>query len=32
MSFDDFAEIGLNAWNFIGNKPVRLHRYKACID
>ena len=32
MSFDDFVEIGLNAWNFIGNKPTRLYRYRARVD
>ena len=32
MPFDDFVEIGLNAWNFIGNKPVRLYRYRTCIN
>ena len=32
MSFDDFVEIGLNAWNFIGNKPTRLYRHRACVD
>lgn len=32
MSEDEFAELGLNAWNFIGNKTVKLHRYSAQID
>lgn len=32
MVFDDFVEIGLNAWNFIGNKPTRLYRQRACVD
>lgn len=32
MSFDDFVEIGLNAWNFIGNKPTRLYRHRASVD
>lgn len=27
MNPDDFAEIGLNAWNFIGNKNVRIYQY-----
>lgn len=27
MNPDDFAEIGLNAWNFIGNKNVRMYQY-----
>jgi hypothetical protein len=26
---DDFAEIGLNAWNFIGNKNTRLYKYSV---
>lgn len=32
LNFDDFIEIGLNAWNFIGNKPTRLYRYRTCVD
>lgn len=32
MSEDDFAELGLNAWNYIGNKTVKLHKYLANID
>lgn len=32
MSEDDFAELGLNAWNYIGNKTVKLHKYSANID
>lgn len=32
LNFDDFAEVGLNAWNFIGNKQTRLYRYRAKID
>ena len=32
MNPDDFAEIGLNAWNFIGNKNTRLYKYTVnCI-
>lgn len=26
---DDFAEIGLNAWNLIGNKNTRLYKYSV---
>ena len=29
---DDFAEVGLVAWNLIGNKRTRLYRYIANID
>lgn len=29
---DDFAEVGLVAWNSIGNKRTRLYRYIAQID
>lgn len=32
MNPDDFAEIGLNAWNFIGNKNTRLYRYTVDVD
>lgn len=28
---DDFAEIGLVAWNLIGNKRTRLYRYQTCV-
>ena len=28
---DDFEELGLIAWNFIGNKHTRLYRYRACV-
>ena len=28
---DDFAEIGLIAWNLIGNKITKLYRYTSCI-
>ena len=32
MNPDDFAEIGLNAWNFIGNKNTRLYKYTVnCV-
>ena len=29
---DDFAEIGLIAWNFIGNKNTRLYQYTADVS
>ena len=29
---DDFAEIGLTAWNLIGNKRTKLYRYITDID
>lgn len=29
---DDFAEIGLIAWNLIGNKNTRLYKYSASLD
>lgn len=29
---DDFAEIGLIAWNLIGNKNTRLYKYSATLD
>lgn len=28
---EDFAEIGLVAWNLIGNKRTRLYRYQTCV-
>ena len=28
---DDFAEIGLLAWNFIGNKNTRLYKYTVDV-
>lgn len=32
MNEDDAIEIGLIAWNKIGNKQYRLYRYRALID
>lgn len=32
MSSQDFAEIGLNAWNFIGNKTTKLYQYSTKIN
>ena len=32
MEDDDMEELGLLAWNLIGNKNTRLYRYTACID
>ena len=32
MSSSDFAEIGLNAWNFIGNKQTKLHQFNTTIN
>lgn len=29
---EQYEEIGLIAWNLIGNKNTRLYRYQACID
>lgn len=29
---EEFEEIGLTAWNLIGNKRYRLYRYSACPD
>ena len=31
MNPDDFEELGLIAWNFIGNKRTRLYRYRTCV-
>lgn len=32
MEDDDMEEMGLMAWNLIGNKNIRLYRYRACIN
>ncbi len=32
MNIDDFEEIGLIAWNFIGNKRCKLYRYTTEIN
>lgn len=32
MDDEDVEELGLLGWNLIGNRNVRLYRYKACID
>lgn len=32
MQEDAFEEIGLIAWNQIGNKRCKLYRYKICLD
>ena len=32
MNEDDALEIGLIAWNKIGNKQCKLYRYRAKID
>ena len=32
MEEEDLEELGLIAWNLIGNKNTRLYRYRACID
>ena len=32
MSPEDFEEIGLIAWNRIGNKQTRLYRYSIDVD
>ncbi len=32
MNEDEFEEIGLIAWNFIGNKRVRLYKCELDID
>ena len=32
MEEEDLEELGLIAWNLIGNKNVKLYRYRACID
>ena len=29
---EDLEEIGLIAWNFIGNKPCKLHNYSSSLD
>lgn len=29
---EDYEEIGLVAWNLIGNKRTRTYRYRACMD
>ena len=31
MDDEDIEELGLNAWDKIGNKNTRLYRYKTCI-
>ena len=30
MNDEDIEELGLIAWNLIGNKDVRLYHYRAC--
>lgn len=32
MKDEDLEEIGLIAWNLIGNKNIKLYRYCTCID
>lgn len=32
MQEDEFEEIALVAWNFIGNKRTRLYRYAVCVN
>jgi len=32
MEEEDLEELGLIAWNLIGNKNTKLYRYRACID
>lgn len=32
MEDEDLEELGLIAWNLIGNKETRMYRYSACMD
>lgn len=32
MDEDDFAEVGILAWQLIGNKNTKLYRYSTCVN
>jgi hypothetical protein len=32
MDEEDLEELGLVAWESIGNKDTRLYRFSACVD